>query len=126
MYSWTKTCSEKCRANRYKVLSGRYSDTSIKSGTVGAISEMVVGVDLLKNGYAVFRALSQACHCDLVATKGKENIRVEVRTGYKAKNGNLSFPMKKEDMGRQDIYAIYIRTTDEIFYLTPDKKPYRI
>ena len=41
----------------------------LSTATVGAISELVVCVDLAKKGYEVFRAISPSCSCDLIARK---------------------------------------------------------
>ena len=109
-----KTCSEECRKERYRKRFGRYADTSISSGTVGAISEIMISADLMKKGYAVFRALSPACFCDVIAIKDKKILRVEIRTGYMAKNGKIFFP--RNTHGEIDIFGIYERALNECSY----------
>lgn len=52
------------------------------SGRTGAASELVVCVDLIRQGWDVFRAVSPQSVCDLVALKGPLSIRVEVRTAH--------------------------------------------
>lgn len=59
----------------------------LPTGTVGAINELRVSVDLMARGYAVFRALSPSCPCDLAILKDDNLIRVEVKTGYRLCNG---------------------------------------
>ncbi len=63
----------------------------LSTGSVGAIAELIVSVDLMKRGYEVFRALSQACSCDLLALKHGVAIRVEVRSASYNKNGTIGF-----------------------------------
>lgn len=62
-------CSKKCSSKNY--LKGS-SFVNISAGTIGAITELEVSNILLKDGYAVFRALSPASFCDIIAVKGKK------------------------------------------------------
>lgn len=109
-----KFCSEDCNNQNLIIKWGRSSDKSIASATVGAISEMMVGAYFMKKGYATFRALSPACLCDLIVFKDGVFKRIEVRTGYKALNGKISFPNPPRDAGRQDLFAVYVRALDEV------------
>lgn len=76
----------------------------ISTGTKGAIGELSVCADLLSKGYAVFRAVSPHCPCDLVVIKGTQTLRIEVRRGIRSKGKNYLVP-KKDDMGKQDAFA---------------------
>ena len=116
-------CSVECRKNNEIKTWGRSSDKSIASGTVGAISEMMVGAFFMKKGYSTFRALSPACLCDLIIFKDGIFNRVEVRTGYKALNGKISFPNPERDKGKQDIFAVYIRVDDEVHLFNSLRQP---
>lgn len=120
-----KVCSPECKKIRMKRLSGRMG-SGLSSGTVGSITELVISADLMRRGYAVFRALSPACFCDLIAFKDGFFLRIECRTGYRNYvNESLSFPKKKN--GEIDIFAIYIVATKEIIYLADDAKtPYEV
>jgi len=122
----TKFCSQECKKKREGEKWGRSSDRSISAGTVGAIAEMAVAVDLMEKGYAVFRALSPACLCDLIALKDGVSLRVEVRTGYKGEKEKTSFPLAPRDIGRQDIFGIYIRARKEVEYYNPSKEPVQV
>lgn len=123
-----KTCSKECQNKRTAKLTGRNamieSSECVASGTVGAISELLVCADLMKRGYAVFRALSPSCFCDAVAIKGEKIIRVEIRTGYKnTLTGNFQFPTKLSiDKNNQaDCYGVYERNSGSIVYLDLNK-----
>ena len=116
----TKVCSEKCRREWQNQTTGRYSDKSITGGTVGAISELSISADLMKKGYAVFRALSPSCFCDLVAFKNKKSLFIDVKTGYKGLSGNYNFPKNIQD--NTDLFAIYIRKDSDIVYFGRDGK----
>lgn len=103
-------------------ITGRYADKSISSGTVGAISEMAVAIFLMSRGYSVFRALSPACLCDLIAIKEDKITRVEVRTGYEDEKGKITYPSGTKDKGRQDFFAIYLRRENKVRFFTYEKQ----
>lgn len=59
----------------------------LSNGKVGAISELMVSVDLMKKGFEVYRAVSIHSSSDLVAIKNGKKITLEVRTAsYKSQN----------------------------------------
>lgn len=121
-----KVCSSECRKTRFNNKTGRLADKSISTGTVGAMSEMVVAVDLMKRGYSVFRALSQSCLCDLVAYKDGKSLLIEVRTGYEQDNGKMFFPTNVRDKGRQDIFGVYERAKDKVEYFDRNRKKFAL
>lgn len=53
----------------------------LPTGTVGAISELLAAVDLMKKGWSVFRSLCPSSEYDLIAEKNDEIFLLEVRTG---------------------------------------------
>lgn len=118
----TKVCGKECRKKRMILAYGRERANKIMSpSTVGAVSEMLIAVDLLSRGYAIFRSLSPSCFCDLIAVKEGRILRVECRTAYKNQlNGTLSFPKKKN--GEIDIFGLYVPLSKEIVYLQEDAK----
>ncbi len=81
--------------------------------TIGAISELVVSADLMAHGYAVFRALSPACSCDLVVVAAGKSCRVEVRTGRRKSNGSISFAYNSAETraDRFDVLAVVVDAT---------------
>lgn len=114
-----KVCSDLCRGKRHTTITGRPGDGvsgysgKIPSGTRGAITELYLCALLLNAGYSVFRAMSQACFCDLVIYKEKL-LMVEVKTGYKNKEtGKVIYNKSKHDF---DIYAVRDRHTGEFFF----------
>lgn len=117
----TLTCSKFCNATRLNQITGRQGYKNIESGTVGAISEMLVASDLMKKGYSVFRSLSPSCYCDLIATKNSKLYKVEVKTGYISVNtGKICKPAIKNNI--YDILAIYIRIHNKVYYMDKDDK----
>ena len=75
---------------------GRFlmDECSVPSGTKGAAAELRVAADLMMRGYHVFRALSPACPCDLIAYRdGEPPIRIEVKSGP-----NIAFGSDKNDV----------------------------
>jgi hypothetical protein len=73
-----------------------------RTGHTGAASELVVCVDLIRRGYDVFRAVSPQCSCDLIAMKGINVFRVEVRTSQVLPNKK----MRASRHGKYDILAL--------------------
>ena len=117
----TKACSETCRKIRTNKIHGRYAVDNIPSNTIGSISEMQVAVDLMRNGFSVFRALSQSCHCDLIATKLESVFRIEVKTGYKSpKTGKIQHPKLVSE--KYDIFAAYERNEAKVYYFWKNGK----
>lgn len=111
-----KYCSHKCQSEYYKMLYASHNGNAfvgIPTGTVGAINELRVSVDLLTKGYHVFRALSPACLCDLVLLEGRA-FRVEVTTGHRNREGKIQYP--KHDLARFDLLAVVL--ADAIVYFT--------
>lgn len=100
-----------CRTYKRRALYG-FSEKLYPTGTVGAISELMVAVDLMKKRYDVFRALSSHSKCDLIATKGNKTLRIEVRSGTKGVNGTVYASRKKQ----ADILAIFIHSDNHIVY----------
>ena len=105
-------CSEKC-SKEFKY-GGDVPIKNISSGTIGAVAELIVSLDLMKRGYEVYRALSPASSCDILALKGKKVFTIEVRTGYKSKD-NKTIITNRFNM-RAKYLAIVIHRTNEIIY----------
>jgi hypothetical protein len=83
---------------------------------------MAAAIDLMKLGYEVFRALSPACSCDLIALGPAGALRIEVRTGYRSPaSGELIFARNTIKKGRGeevlDHYAVVVDYGAEIVYL---------
>lgn len=86
----------------------------LATGTVGAIGELRVCVDLLAKGYEVFRAVSPSCSCDLLVLKSGVVTRIEVRTSYRTRSGKVYYPTHNV---RADIIAAVLG--DELSYNPP-------
>lgn len=84
-------------------------------GTTGAISELVVSADLMARGFEVYRALSPNSSCDLAVIAQGRLLRVEVRTGFRRKDGSLSC----DDHGIYEVLAVVSRDRTEILYRPP-------
>lgn len=91
-------CSIECRqAWRNQPLVSHYRELGISPGTVGAIAELIVAVDLMKRGYHVFRSMSPSCPYDLITFRGDEVRRFEVKTAYKTLSGRLYHPKLRNE-----------------------------
>jgi hypothetical protein len=75
---------------------------------VGAHAEMIACADLLERGFDVFRSISQAGCCDLIAASRTtyKTARVEVRAGNRRANGNLS--VSRPARVRYDVLAVVL------------------
>ena len=109
-----KFCSNRCsqlfQHAKYKILN---EYTGLPTGTVGAMNELKVSIDLLRKGYEVFRALSPACSCDLAILKKNKLLRIEVKTGFFTPNKKINFPKNI----KADSVALVIK--DKIYYNPP-------
>ena len=83
----------------------------LATGTVGAISELIVTVDMLKRGFEVFRAVSAHCSCDLAALKDGKLLRIEVKTSYRTKNTIV----RENDEHKADILALVLRGCEIVY-----------
>ena len=99
-------CERAYQSAKYEKING--PRLQIAPATVGAINEYLVGVDLLKRGLAVFRALSPASPGDLAVLHGDKLLMVEVTTGTKSPSGALMYPPHKAQAF--DIIAVVERS----------------
>jgi hypothetical protein len=76
---------------------------------------LAVAIDLMTAGWAVFRALSPACFCDLIATKDGVTRYLEVRTGHRGNHGKPVFS-KYARPGATE-FAVYLAASREVVYL---------
>lgn len=82
----------------------------------GAASEMMACIDLIKKGFTVFRAVSPSASCDLIAIAADGSIvRIEVKTGYYAKSGAVTFRHPKRPE-LYDVLVIVIHKENEVIY----------
>jgi hypothetical protein len=108
------TCSAKHWQNR-NMLPSLGAENGISKQNVGALNELRVSIDLLQRGYHVFRALSPACPCDLIAfaPDGKA-LMIEVKTAY-ARGDKVYVPgAQKLANHRFDILALAL--PDRLIY----------
>lgn len=91
-------------------------DTTVPTGTIGSVGELAVSIDLMCKGYTVFRALSPASYCDLIARKYDVLWHLEVRTGHLL-HDTLYFPKKRSE--GVTCFAIWDRSTGAVTYLLP-------
>jgi hypothetical protein len=90
----------------------------LPSGTIGAIHEYAVAIDLLKKGYTVFRSITPNGPCDLACLKGTKFSKIEVTTGHITSGGKIYFPSKPAPY-TYDHLAIVITESQEIQYVPP-------
>jgi len=112
-----KYCSAQCKSMNQKEhydLSDVSKLQNFSPAQKGALSELRASVDLMLNGYEVFRAVSPACSCDLIALKNNKTIRIEVRTATKRIDGSLKYPISKI---RADVVAAVFGNT--VVYFPP-------
>jgi hypothetical protein len=73
---------------------------------LGALAELQVSADLLRRGFHVFRAVSPAASCDLVAMRGEEILRIEVKSARRYACG-VQYNNPK-DRSRFDVLALAV------------------
>lgn len=112
------TCSGKAYREAHPELYGGAHDCD-RSQT-GAASELLVCVDLLRQGYDVFRAQSPSSSCDLVVILEGKALRIEVKTGRYQLNGDVSFAKSRLDPNKYDALAIVLPTNEIVYQPTLD------
>lgn len=81
----------------------------IPKGDLGSVSELLVCADLINRGFMVFRVVHPHSPFDLIAVPRKnptQRIAIEVKTGYKLRNGQIyhAKPTQKQEVA--DFLAI--------------------
>ena len=87
--------------------------SSISKGTVGAINEIRIAVNLMTLSWSVFRSLSQNGPTDLIAVKGRTVLKVQCKSSLNGQFQNLR-------SGSNDLLAIV--TAGEIRYRARTKR----
>jgi hypothetical protein len=82
------------------------------------IHALLVAVDLLKQGFAVFRKLGRAAPCHLVVLRGRRCWRVVVRMVYSVSPRGKIFPRWPPNPDRFDVVA-YVLPDGVIRYEPP-------
>lgn len=101
----SKLCEKVKNRNRYYEKNPTIYPTTVSCGTIGAINELKVTVDLLSRGYSVYRSVSPHAKCDLAVVLGDKFYRVECTTGcYNRNGGKPGWPNKNPE--NFDILAI--------------------
>jgi hypothetical protein len=93
--STAEFCSQSCRPST-KILRLR-PKSELSPNKCGAHSELITCAYLLRQGFDVYRAVNWTAKADLVAVRGNEIIRVQVKTGGRHYNGTLSYPKPPGD-----------------------------
>lgn len=81
------SCGNRKARNKWKKIKEENPSSKLPTGTVGALSELIVCCDLLEKGYSVFRSVSPQCKCDLILLKDKKVLKVEVTTAILSPSG---------------------------------------
>ena len=116
-YNLQKWCNKTCQME-FK-LGGPYPFQDISTATRGAMSELLACIDLMKKGYEVYRALSPASSCDVLALKNGKFFDVEVKTGYRSKDNKQITSTTNKNQIKAHYLAIVIHRTNEVVYEPP-------
>jgi len=101
----TRMCGKRA-AGRERAKSQGLPYVGLSKNAMGALGELRVSADLMMRGYEVFRAVSPAASCDLIAIKDGRLLRIESRTAAYKKDGTRSQSKHQaRDAGKQDVYA---------------------
>lgn len=104
-------CSKKC-ADEYhlKAIKKKQHEKNLsrrlglRTGETGTINEMLVAIDLIKNGYKVFMPFDTTSPYDILALKNGSYKRIQVKTGNVLASGTKS-PVKLRN-NEWDIVAV--------------------
>lgn len=85
---------------------GAFNTQAAKAQSRGAISELIVTVDLLAKGIQVYRAVSPGAPCDLLALlPDGSTLRLEVKTGKTGTDGEIYADITR-NAGKFDVLAV--------------------
>jgi hypothetical protein len=115
-----KYCTSVCKRKSFKY-HHEIPTLAISTGSMGALNELKVCVDLISRGVHVFRAVSQACPCDLIAMFDGNLYRVEVKTVYCNIDGKPSYRLDAYPKDQFDVFAAV--TLSGIITYEPDVFP---
>ncbi|MGD1008331.1 MAG: hypothetical protein ABR980_14010 [Ignavibacteriaceae bacterium] len=76
------------------------------------MSEFIVAIDLLKKGWNVYTAFEDTHPFDILAIKGSQTIRIEVKSGRILPSGLKIYSMKNAQESKHDILAIVTNLQD--------------
>lgn len=97
-------------------LGTRFASGTLKIGAVGAVAELLVCTDLLKQGFDVFRSVASNAACDLIAAHDDGRLcRVEVKSAV-TRNGSTRFKRHRFDTSKHDILALVFLREHRIEY----------
>lgn len=107
-------CSAECRRPPQHNKCRGLAD-GVPPGTVGAVAELAVAALLMSEGYDVFRSLSPHSFCDLIAVKGGEVRKLEVRSGTYNYLGKLFYSPQVKAGATE--FAVYIHHTKQTLFI---------
>jgi Holliday junction resolvase-like predicted endonuclease len=81
----------------------REKSLKFKTPAVGAMSELIVCADLLRQGYDVYRSVAPVGACDIIVLKDRRLCRVEVKTARRAPSGRAQY---NEDACNPESYDV--------------------
>ena len=112
-----KFCSPKCSKEwRYAQSYGvNYRRDKLSTGATGAMVELIVSVDLMKKKFEVFRALSPASSCDILAMKNGKSYPLEIRTGVYSADKKVAYFHTNI---KAPYIVVYTMIDDKIHYIT--------
>lgn len=101
---------ERC-SRRQKALAGG----ALNKADIGGLGELAVALDLTHKGWDVYRPISPQACCDVIAVKGPETRKIEVRVAMKWPSGNLHFHCQAHSEITE--FAIVDFDTKQVFYV---------
>ena len=92
----------------------------------GNVGEMAVAKDLMLKGYSVFSELGDLSNVDLVAIRGNEFKRIQVKTKWNTDDGTINANLRSTGPGYDyryssidvDVIAAYAADRDHIVYVS--------
>lgn len=98
---------------------------------IGTIGELAVAKDLINRGYFVFSEIGDLSKIDLIAIKGNETLKIQVKTTY-LRDGCCHLYFTKSAKGYKyqysskdvDIFALYVADIDSIAYVNSKASDY--
>lgn len=94
-------------------------DKHCTMGSIGACAEMVVCVDLLRQGYDVFRSVSPNSECDLIISRRGKLCRIEVKSARRIRH-RVDYSRKRLSKNKFDVLAlVFLRNNSVVYQPSP-------
>lgn len=90
-------------------------DQKMRPELHGCVAEMIVCLDLISQGWEIFKPVSPTASCDMIGLRDGQTARIEVKKSSLRGNGTFRCDLRRNH-GKYDIIAFVCAKTRKIYY----------